>query len=207
MSSGGISSTGGTTSTGGAASGGVTSTGGAGGAASVGCADGQREGFLDLATYPSIAACDGGFALPGVIGLTGPACGRAAGDDGPFPDGAGCNAMDLCASGFHLCADFTEIATKSATGCAGAAVGVAPTFYATAQPGAGQAKCGATGTDDVYGCGSMGAPPNVVCAPIDKWSGNDCKDLTAPWSCASPTEALNLVKPGSTGGGVLCCRD
>jgi hypothetical protein len=107
-----------------------------------------------------------------------------------------------------LCASFTEVAAKSSTGCLGAAV-AANVFYVTAQPGAGQAKCGTTGTDDVYGCGSMGAPPNVVCSPLDRWSGNQCKDLTAPWSCATQqsTEALVLVKPGSAGGGVLCCAD
>jgi hypothetical protein len=117
--------------------------------------------------------------------------------------------MDLCAAGFHLCANNTEVAAKSSTGCTGAVAGTAPEFYVTAQPGIGQAKCGATGTDDLFGCGTMGAPPNIDCAPLMQWSGNQCKNLVAPWSCAAQqsTEALVVVKPGSTGGGVLCCRD
>jgi hypothetical protein len=82
-------------------------------------------------------------------------------------------------------------------------------FYVMAQPGAGQAQCGATGTDDLYGCGTMGGAPNVNCAPLNAWSGDQCKSLTAPWSCTSTkgTEALHVVKSGSAAGGVLCCRD
>ena len=195
------------------AGGGAVGTGGAGGIAgdsgTTGCADGEREGFLSIATHPDIAACGGGFAIPGIIDLTGPACGRQGGDDGPFPAGSGCNALDLCAGGFHPCSSDDEVAAKSATGCAGSAVGAELVFFATAQHGAGQAQCGPTGTDDVYGCGTMGAQPNANCSPLDAWSGNRCVDLSAPWSCGTTqgVEALNLVKPGSTGGGVLCCRD
>src|SRR5262245_27652189 len=61
----------------------------------VGCADGQREGFVDLSAYPHIAACAGGWSAPGVIGVTA-ACDHHAGDDGPDPSGVGCSAADLC---------------------------------------------------------------------------------------------------------------
>jgi hypothetical protein len=176
---------------------------------SVGCADGEREGFLDQVDYPDIAACGGGFGLPGVVGLTGPACNREGGDDGPRPDGAACNALDLCAAGFHLCATAAEVGARSSTGCVGAAVGATPVFYVTAQSGGGQANCDATGTDDVFGCGTHGARPNAICAPLDAWGGNLCASLGAPWSCDTDqrNEALYQVKDGSSGGGVLCCRD
>ena len=32
----------------------------------VGCADGQREGFTDLAMYPDIAGCSGAWTIPGI---------------------------------------------------------------------------------------------------------------------------------------------
>jgi len=208
--SGGSLGAGGTSAADGAAGGGATGNGGAvaGDGGIIGCADGQREGFLDVTTYPDIAACDGGFQVPGVVGLTGPACGRAAGDDGSLPDGSGCNAEDLCAAGFHLCASATEVGTKSITGCVGAVVGTASVFYLTEQSGGGQQKCG-PGTNDVFGCGNVGYRVSSGCAPLDSASGDVCSALVAPWSCGTDltAEALHVVKPGPTAGGVLCCKD
>jgi hypothetical protein len=142
--------------------------------------------------------------------LTGPACGRAAGDDSAHPDGATCNAEDICAAGFHICSTAAEVASKSSTGCTGAAVGATPVFYVTAQSGPGARACG-TGIDDLFGCGSLGARPvnGSNCTPLDKWSSNLCGSLTAPWACGTnPTaEAANVVKPGPTAAGVLCRQD
>src|SRR5262249_36001616 len=157
--------------------------------------------------YPDIAACAGGFALPGVVGLTAPACGRAAGDDGANADGTGCNALDLCAAGFHICSSSAEVAQKSTTGCTGAAVGATPVFFITAQSGTGARDCNPTGTDDVFGCGTLGTRPvtNSNCAPLNSWGANLCSALAAPWSCGSDAagEAANVVKPGPLAGGVL----
>src|SRR5262249_10188320 len=44
----------------------------------VGCADGQREGFRNLTTYPNIAGCSGAWTIPGIHGSNpgiAPACG------------------------------------------------------------------------------------------------------------------------------------
>jgi len=174
----------------------------------VGCADGQREGFLSLLTHPAIAACAGGFALPGVVDLVAPACANAAGDDGVIPNGAGCNALDLCAAGWHLCADAAEVAARSPTGCAGAAVGTELVFFAAAQHGPGQGNCGPTGSDDLFGCGTLGEVTHPSCVPLDRWSKTLCGMLANPWVCggSSVTEALDVVKPGPAAGGVLCCR-
>lgn len=51
----------------------------AGGGCGEGCADGMREGFAALARHPAIAACGGGFTVPGVFHVAGnssPAPGR-----------------------------------------------------------------------------------------------------------------------------------
>lgn len=233
--SGGVANAGGVATSGGASSAGAAGAGGVGGGVAdagfdgggaagsggappsdagigdppkIGCADGQREGFLSLQAYPAIAACGGGFASPGIVDLVTPACARAAGDDGIIPDGAGCNALDLCAAGWHVCKDAAEIAAKSSTGCTGAAVGADLVFFAAAQHGPGQGNCGAAGSDDVFGCGTLGAATHPSCVPLDRWSKDNCGSLASPWACAGSTvnEALNLVKPGAAGGGVLCCR-
>jgi hypothetical protein len=119
--------------------------------------------------------------------------------------------LDLCAAGFHLCSSAAEVALQSSTGCVGAAGGATPEFFVTAQPGAGSRACGATGADDLFGCGTLGTRPvnGSNCTPLDRWSANLCSALVAPWSCGSDqaAEASNVVKAGPAGGGVLCCRD
>ncbi|HVO27938.1 MAG TPA: hypothetical protein VMW56_30375, partial [Candidatus Margulisiibacteriota bacterium] len=43
-----------------------------------GCADGQREGFVDESAYPDIAGCGGGWSIPGIHTVNpgaAPACG------------------------------------------------------------------------------------------------------------------------------------
>lgn len=194
----------------------------------VGCADGAREGFLDVAIYPDIAACSGGFQVPGLLGALAPACALGGGDDGSNPTGAGCSAADLCAAGWHVCASAAEVAERSPTGCAGSAPSGA-LFFATRQsspgcglcasgtsldPGCNGCECvtGCLQTDltsnDVFGCGTLGDVPGD-CGVLDRFSNNDCASLAPPWSCASDgcTEAHTVTKPGPSAGGVLCCRD
>ena len=170
-----------------------------------GCADGEREGFTSLETHPHIAACAGGFALPGLRTTIAPACARAAGDDGALPDGDGCNAADLCAQGWHVCVGAAEVGARAAGSCAGAGDG----FFATRQSGPGGAVCG-DGANDLFGCGSAGmAAADASCAPLDRFSFDQCSALPAPWNCGADgaAEADQVVKPGAEAGGVLCCRE
>lgn len=100
-----------------------------------GCADGQREGFVDVERFPQIAGCSGAFAVPGILpfnpGLA-PACSDVrthdtqkrscggTGDDNPNPSGVGCTVADLCAEGWHVCKSVSEVAEFAPTGCAAA---------------------------------------------------------------------------------------
>lgn len=175
-----------------------------------GCADGEREGFLDQAAHPDVAACAGGFAEPGLFASVSPACARAAGDDGSAPDGAGCNVADLCAVGWHVCVGAAEVGARAPGGC-GDAVGApdAQVFFITRQSGPGGATCGA-GANDLFGCGSLGvAAADPSCAPLDRFSNDLCAALPAPWSCGADgaAEADQVAKPGVDAGGVLCCHD
>ena len=66
----------------------ATATSGSGGAPPVstaGCSDGTREGFTDVAKFPRIAGCSGGFSVPGVLVTLAPACARIAGNSSPNP--------------------------------------------------------------------------------------------------------------------------
>jgi hypothetical protein len=149
-----------------------------------GCADGTREGFTDEAQYPRIAACSGAWSVPGVDGANaaGPKCGRGAGNDTSNTEGAGCASVDLCATGWHICEGFEEVAANAPTGC-GAALpqGSYPNdwfFFAIAQPSCnntvcddGGLSCGVSGdvnTNDVFGCGDLGQglPTANGCGPL-----------------------------------------
>jgi hypothetical protein len=197
-----------------------------------GCADGVRDAFLDRARYPDIAACAGGFSLPGLNRETAPTCARIAGDDGPNATGAGCRASDLCAEGFHVCRSAAEVRARARDGCAGAQDGPPESFWATRQTGPGCLQC-ATGTapdctnndcrgdcastssttNDIFGCGSLGSAPQPSCGPLDRSGNNLCSALAPPWRCDEPVsqadvrESEYVVKPGPDRGGVLCCRD
>ncbi len=192
----------------------------------IGCSDGAREAFTDAGRYPTIAGCSGGWDQPGVYAAAAPSCGRGGGDDGGNPSGAGCNVEDLCAIGFHVCATAGEVAARSVDGCAGAADAV-DAFFVTRVSGPGCAECatgalaGCTGiscqsdcapngetTNDLFGCGTRGVAPAASCTPLDHFSGDQCANLGAPWSCPGDVfEATSVVKSDATGGGALCCRD
>src|SRR5690349_4577183 len=177
----------------------------------VGCADGTREGYVDIDAEPSIAACAGGFAVAGVLTVLDPGCARGAGDDGDNANGTGCNVTDLCAEGWHVCATPAEVAAKSFFGtCAGAVVEEeGALFFATRASGTGGYECNG-GTNDLFGCGSQGYQPVAVsCSPLDRSSGDLCNSV-ADWNCGGgdgTNEAGLVTKPTPGGGGVLCCAD
>jgi hypothetical protein len=198
------------------------------GGCSTGCSDGEREGYLDEALYPNIAACAGGWSAPGILGTLAPSCAFFSGDDSGNPSGAGCSVADLCAPGFHVCTGANDVAKSSPTGCAGAAPANGQ-FFATRQSGPGCGICAlgnnvdpnvcdgcscapdcapsAIVANDVFGCGTLGADAGN-CGVLDRFSGNGCNGLGAPWSCLGGCDEANgITKAESGAGGVLCCAD
>jgi hypothetical protein len=166
----------------------------------VGCADGQREGFVDLQAYTHIAGCSGAWDQPGVSpDSVQPTCGRQGGDDGQHADGVGCSSVDLCATGWHLCKEWQEVAQKSPTGCAGATPANAPPkslFFAMRQSSPNNSECTAWGTgfNDVFGCGNLGhaLPADKHCGPLDRVLAstqpnscgyNEAEPNLGPWQC------------------------
>ena len=166
----------------------------------VGCADGQREGFLDEDAYPQIAACAGAWTQPGITpDAVAPTCNRQGGDDGPHADGGPCSAPDLCAEGWHICNGWQELAAKSPTGCVGATPADAKPkslFFAIRQPSENNIVCGQAGDgfNDVFGCGNLGVgiPPDKNCGPLDRALAstqpntcgfNEAEPNLGPWQC------------------------
>ena len=178
-----------------------------------GCADGQREGFVDQATYTHIAGCSGAWDHPGITPDTVvPACNRQGGDDGPHPEGDGCSSADLCAQGWHVCSTWHEVAAKSPTGCAGATPpDAAPKslFFAIRQPSANGSVCGewGDGYNDVFGCGNLGnaLPADKSCGPLDRVLAstvanscgfNEAEPNLGPWQCLG--DANSHLNEGAT---------
>jgi len=195
-----------------------------------GCSDGTREGFVDEEIYPAIAGCSGGWSIPGLLSDPKPACSYMSGNTSSNPTGSGCSAADLCAPGFHVCKGAGDVALRSVTGCVGAAS--APgLFFATRQGSTGCGVCtlgmlvdldlcsgcscasgcapNDTTANDLFGCGTLGAPPAGDCGVLDVSSWNACDALGAPWVCGGDgcNESNAVVKLGPQGGGVLCCAD
>jgi hypothetical protein len=185
----------------------------------VGCADGVREGLLDLATYPAIAACEGGWQVQGLLSNAAhtPACARGGGNQGAQPDGEGCSAADLCAAGWHVCESAAEVTSKGGK-CADAVLPASgrKVFYATRQTGddncntSGSSGAGSNGDNLVHGCGNFALVSSNRCLPLNADLHDDDCTANPPWRCTGTnnrTEISIVTKPGSALGGVLCCKD
>lgn len=160
-----------------------------------GCADGQREGFLDAKKFPDIAGCSGGFSIGGVMPFhpssipqcpsvvatdtTVPRCSRVAGDDSPNPQGLGCDVEDLCEPGFHVCTSASDVAKHSPSGCDGATLaGDPPLFFVTRQSSNGCGMC-ATGSSTGPECDSKSC--TLGCAETERTSNDvfGCGNVSA----------------------------
>jgi hypothetical protein len=175
----------------------------------LGCADGEREGLEDELVYPDIAACAGGWTVPGVV-VNVTNCDRQGGDDGLNPAGTACSVEDLCSEGWHVCLDRVEVMDDGVADCNDdTIVWGGNSFYATRQSGEAGNTCSATGANDMYGCGDVGYTMINNCAPLNRSTSNLCVALPAPWECgvSNTMEAEFIVKEGAEFGGVLCCRD
>lgn len=170
----------------------------------VGCADGTREGFQNQTSHPDIAACAGGWSVPGVtIPNPSPACGRAGGNGGARPEGDGCAAVDLCQAGWHVCRGYEEVQQVSPSGCADAVPAGTPDkslFFAVAQNSDNNSVCGGAGTNDVFGCGNLGTVLDASrsCGPLNRVLAstqpnrcgfNEAEPNLGPWRCLGPNDS------------------
>jgi hypothetical protein len=184
-----------------------------------GCADGTREGFHDVATFPHVAACAGAFLVGGLRVPDQRTCSSEGGNNGTHAGGQGCSAGDLCALGWHVCKNGDDfVASGTNVTCAAAVASAAlseTTFYASAQPSHGTGICDSSaaddgGTDDVFGCGTGGTLTVGMgaCGPFDATLGGGCGNDSVHWACGPmSSDERSVVKKSSGAGGVLCCHD
>ena len=169
----------------------------------VGCADATREGFLDIAKFPRIAACGGAWAIKGAHNTT-PACNRQAGNSGKIPDGKGCNVTDLCAAGWHVCYGKVDVLSRNSLGCLNIMDGAkGPAFYLARTSSNGAFNCsqdstkfGGPGTsNDLFGCGDLGCKMTQGACTV---GGANCDPLKDCAGCAKGLRCANgsVCKPG-----------
>ncbi|MCO4763666.1 MAG: hypothetical protein KC502_19295, partial [Myxococcales bacterium] len=129
-----------------------------------GCADGTREGFLDMKKYSKLAACSGAWSVPGIHKVT-PSCNREAGNTGKNAKGTGCNVSDLCAVGWRVCYGKKDVLSRNSLGCRDIMEGTKePGFFLARTSSTGAFNCsqdstkfGDPGTlNDLFGCGNLG---------------------------------------------------
>jgi hypothetical protein len=182
----------------------------------VGCADGTREAFIGSGDWPDIAGCSGGWQVPGLLTpeARAPACTREGGNDGLKPYGEGCSVSDLCAAGWHVCVDASEVAHSSRTGCESAVTSVEPRFFLVLAGASPQGICTPdhAAANDLHGCGSLGDGESAACDPLTRrLTYAQCQATGAVWVCGSADdhlmEAAVVTKPDPALGGALCCRD
>jgi hypothetical protein len=169
----------------------------------VGCADGQREAFVDTATFPAIAGCMGSWE--GTESLRAEASGTACGDDG-----ATCNApSDVCAPGWHVCGAsgaVSELRAITADECANAGGG---RFSAAISHCEAQENCVYDQTANAnYPCFASGWCSEPVCCGADCGEFGVCTDGVWPGGTHIPVgeDQGCAAMHADRAGGILCCK-
>ncbi len=169
----------------------------------VGCADGQREAFVDGQAFVTIAGCVASW--PGALSLRAPRSGGACGDDA----GACASPADACAPGWHVCAAdgvVADVKQVSAEQCAHAGGG---RFSAGISHCTAQADCKYDHSPQAsYPCFESGWCSEPVCC------GDDCGDFGActggVWENATHipvgTDQGCGASTSQRAGGILCCK-
>jgi hypothetical protein len=170
--------------------------------ATLGCADGQREGLNDLARFPHVAACLGSWI--DAKDLRGQPSGTACGDD-LRP----CSApADLCAPGWHICGtsgDPAELQRLSASDCEQAGGGIYLSALSYCSGNAGGCSY-ASSQSEPYGCTASGTCSEAVCCGAGCPGYGACADGVWPGRTHVITDGDGCGGAHArTAGGVLCC--
>jgi hypothetical protein len=170
----------------------------------IGCADGQREAFVDAAAYSTIAGCLASWN--GAQSMRAPRTGAACGDDGSPCAVPG----DACAAGWHVCGDggaMADLRQISGAECESAGGGrfSAAVSHCISQSGCQYDPAPAA----IYPCFESGWCSEPVCCGADCGEFGSCRD--GAWPNATHIPVGQDQGCGATlsqrAGGVLCCRN
>jgi hypothetical protein len=183
--------------------------------ASVGCADGQREGFADITRHRRVAGCLATWE--GTKSLRDKPSGKVCGDDikgdaKKEPDKGVCTVpADACAPGWHVCGmggKNDDLKTHTTFKACNKEAGPGK-FVAALSHGQSEELCPPTPTPDtVFPCMDSGYCAEPVCCgdgcQFGKcrdgvWKGQTRISLGKAEGCGSVTSERN--------GGVMCCYD
>ncbi len=170
-----------------------------------GCADGEREGFLDPDEFPTIAGCQASWS--GLKDLRADNTGSACGDDLGSCD----EPADACEAGWSICglegapSQISEQVDGEQCAAAGGGSGafVAAMSHCTlfADP--------VCEYDEPYPCTPSGDCSEPVCCGPECTTDVGCKDGVYPGTTAAG--GANAAGCGSldasTQTGILCCKD
>jgi hypothetical protein len=171
-----------------------------------GCSDGEREGFLDLGAFPTIAGCDATWVDR--KDMRAAKTGQACGDDGNPCD----QPADACADGWSVCGLAglpDEITSRTSADDCLSAGGQDVGAYASAM-----SHCIAFEPMCVYDLplpcseGGAGCAESICCGP--GCSANiGCPDAAYPGTTrvAGNFEIGCAALDASLATGVLCCKD
>lgn len=180
------------------------SQGAPGDPAAVGCADGQREAFVDATASPNVAGCIGEWAA--TANLRAPKSGSACGDDLDAPCAA---PADACAQGWNICGHDGRIAPISAIGATACAAAGGGRFVAAISHCETQDGCvyDNPSTGD-YACYERGWCSEPVCCGENCRSTGACPDGVWPGATtiAVGTDQGCGAIASSRARGILCCR-
>lgn len=174
--------------------------------ARAGCADGQREAFLDQVKFPHIAGCAGTWAGRASLRAAGkrkPAQ-QACGDDaGPCP-----NPQALCAPGWHICGHdgtVAELRVLSSKQCRESGPGrfVAAISHCQEQDGCSYDQS----RDANYPCFREGPCSEPVCCGDACSDDNECSSGVWPQQTRVARQAACAATGAQSATGVLCCED
>ena len=172
--------------------------------ASVGCADGTREAFLNVSAYPNIAGCAATWA--GGISMRAAATGVACGDG----LGACAAPADACGSGWHVCGTsgaVSELRRLTADECAFGGEG--QFFGAISHCAAQTATCAYDLTPTAsYDCYDSGfCSESVCCGTACTGAGVCAGGVWAGWThIANAGDPCGAFLAKTEGNGVLCCQ-
>lgn len=169
----------------------------------IGCADGQREAFVDAAAFPAIAGCLASWN--GTQSMRAPGTGAPCGDD----RGECAVPADVCAAGWHVCgargaiADLRQVSAEQCEQAGGGRFSSAISHCET------QSGCTYdTRPEGDYECFERGWCSETVCCGNDCGQFGSCTDGVWPGKThiAQGTDQGCGATSARRAGGVLCCR-
>ena len=173
----------------------------------IGCSDGEREGFFDLAAYPNVASCAATWS--GTPSMRDAPTGVACGDElGPCAVPA-----DACAADWHVCGASGELAEIVAIG----------SLACMTDAGQGEFSAAISHCDTNVDDTCVASPDGTLPCFPSAWCGEPvcCGDGCGNPMCTSDvftdgnthvTGVSNEInagcadQPAPSSGGVLCCR-